>query len=84
MKAASGDIDCGGAKKVWLAIEGLSLEILCVRERTSRGELMLLVGRDSTAEPVMAKAGFLSDVAVKDIVLFFSSSLSLLLGAAIV
>lgn len=67
MKAASGDVDGGRARKVWLAIEGLSLEMLWVRGRTSRGEPTLLVGRDSTAEPGMIEADFLPNVAVKDV-----------------
>lgn len=67
MKAASGDMDCGRARNVWLAIEGLSLEMLWVRGRTSRGVPTLLVGRDSTAEPGMVKAGLAPDVAVKDV-----------------
>jgi hypothetical protein len=49
---------------MWLAIEGLSLEMLWVRGRTSRGEPTLLVGRDSTAEPAMVEAGLLPNVAV--------------------
>lgn len=36
MKAASGDTDNGGDIKLWLIVEGLSLEILCVRDRTWR------------------------------------------------
>lgn len=82
MKAASGDTDSGGAKNEWLAVDGLSLDMLCDRdwraglslemlcERTWRDELTLLVGRDSTAEPVMAEAGSLLDVMVKNMWLF--------------
>jgi hypothetical protein len=40
MKAASGETVEGGDSKLWLIVDGLSLEILCVRDRTCRtGEI---------------------------------------------
>ncbi len=53
MKAASGETDSGGDMKLWPMVDGLSLEMLWVRDRevilVSGGETMPDDGRDMAA-----------------------------------
>lgn len=56
MKAASGDTDNGGDIKLWLMVEGLSLEMLCVRERTCRTGEMTPDSRRNEDESAMGLA----------------------------
>lgn len=51
MKAAEGDTASGGDMRLWAIVEGRSLEILCVLDLTSRGEMMPEVGRDMARSP---------------------------------
>jgi hypothetical protein len=51
MKAAEGDTESGGDMRLWAMVEGRSLEILCVLDLTSRGDMMPEVGRDTAESP---------------------------------